>query len=136
MREKPEPKNSSSKPPLDAARRNLSRQAGDQLAKSSSRRIRNKPKEKYDVFISFKELGQDGKPTRDSQLAQDVFEFLSARQLRVFYSRASLKRIGASAFKQVIDAASVLVAVGTSAFGSFYGEAKRHLYGRLGQPSE
>ena len=75
-------------------------------------------KEHYDVFISYKHLGEDGKPTRDSQLAADVFEFLSAREVRVFYSRVSLEKLGVSAYKRAIDAAldaaSVLVAVGTS----------------------
>ena len=73
---------------------------------------------RYDVFVSFKELGPDGKPTRDSVLASDIHEYLSSRQLSVFLSSIELKAQGVSAFKKAIDgaldASRVLVAVGTT----------------------
>jgi hypothetical protein len=74
--------------------------------------------EPYDVFLSFKGLGSNGKPTRDSVLAHDIYEYLTARTLRVFYSSISLETLGVSAFKKAIDQAldrsRVLVAIGTS----------------------
>lgn len=75
--------------------------------------------EAYDVFISFKSLGPGGSPSPDSQLAATIYEFLTARRLRVFFSTISLEMLGISAYKKAIDnaldAARVLVAVGSSA---------------------
>src|SRR5438046_1313353 len=72
----------------------------------------------YDVFISFKHLGPDGTPTRDSQLAEEVYNHLTSRGFRVFFSKKSLEQSGADAYKKAIDdaldASTVLVAVGTS----------------------
>ena len=73
----------------------------------------------HDVFISFKNLDKSGKPTRDSVLAREVFDGLSGRSFRVFFSPVSLEKLGVSAYKAAIDKAldtsRVLVAVGTSA---------------------
>jgi len=73
----------------------------------------------YDVYISFKNLDEYGKPTRDSVLARQVYDDLSGRGLRVFFSPVSLEKLGISAYKAAIDKAldssRVLVAVGTSA---------------------
>lgn len=73
---------------------------------------------KYDVFVSFKHLGADGKPTRDSALSADIYDYLSARNLSVFLSTIELEAQGVSAFKKAIDealdASRVLVAVGTT----------------------
>lgn len=72
----------------------------------------------FDVFISFKNLGADGAPTPDSVLAREVCEFLTARGLSVFFSNISLEAMGVAAYQRAIDealdAATVLVAVGTS----------------------
>ncbi|MBL8830389.1 MAG: toll/interleukin-1 receptor domain-containing protein [Planctomycetaceae bacterium] len=72
----------------------------------------------YDVFISFKNLDRSGKPTRDSVLAREVFDRLSSRGFRVFFSPVSLEKLGVSAYKAAIDkaldASRILVAVGTS----------------------
>lgn len=73
----------------------------------------------YDIFVSFKALDGEGKPTRDSALAKEIYEFLTARGFNVFYSRISLEQLGVSGYKRAIDdaldASRVLVAVGTSA---------------------
>ena len=70
------------------------------------------------AFISFKNLDPNGKPTRDSQLAQEVHDFLVAQGLRVFFSNVSLEKLGVAAYKKAIDSAldsaKVLIAVGTS----------------------
>ncbi len=72
----------------------------------------------YDVFLSFKNLGFDGKPTQDSILAEDICQYLFARKISVFLSTIELESQGISAFKKAIDAAldaaRVLVAIGTS----------------------
>lgn len=71
-----------------------------------------------EVFISFKNLDPDGKPTRDSELAKDIYDFLSAQGLRVFFSNVSLEKLGVAAYKKAIDSAldsaKVLIAVGIS----------------------
>jgi hypothetical protein len=71
-----------------------------------------------DIFISFKNLDDQGVPTRDSALAREVYDYLTERGLIVFLSSVSLERLGVAAYTRAIDsaldAARVLVAVGTS----------------------
>ncbi|MBT7065164.1 MAG: TIR domain-containing protein [Verrucomicrobia bacterium] len=73
----------------------------------------------YDVFISSKNMDEAGEPTRDLALAQNIFDALSARGLRVFLSKVSLETSGVAGYKKAIDdaldTASTLVVVGTSA---------------------
>jgi len=70
----------------------------------------------YQVFISYKHSGHEGHVTRDYELAKEVFSFLSARGLKVFFSEISLENVGTAEYKRTIDdaleAATVLVAVG------------------------
>jgi hypothetical protein len=72
----------------------------------------------YDVFISHKQLDEHGLPTRDSQLARELHDYLSMRGLSVFLSSVTLEQLGAAAYKSAIDDAlddsRVLIAVGTS----------------------
>ncbi|MBI4349580.1 MAG: toll/interleukin-1 receptor domain-containing protein [Elusimicrobia bacterium] len=51
----------------------------------------------FDVFISFK--------SEDAEHAARVYEFLTARGLRVFFSRASLPRLGSDEYHAQIDKA-------------------------------
>jgi hypothetical protein len=71
-----------------------------------------------DVFIAFKKLDENGAPTRDFEIARNVYEFLTANGLRVFFTEVTLEDLGESAYKKAIDkaldAATVLVAIGTS----------------------
>ena len=71
-----------------------------------------------EVFISFKNLDEQGMPTRDSALAREVYDYLTDRGLQVFLSSVSLERLGVAAYTRAIDnaldSAQVLVAVGTS----------------------
>ncbi len=71
----------------------------------------------YQVFISFKNLGHDGSVTRDSALAQELYQFLADHGFRVFFSNVSLEASGTSAYKSAIEAAldqaEVLIAVTT-----------------------
>lgn len=47
--------------------------------------------EPYDVFICYKESDENGERTADSVLAQEIYDVLSAKNLRVFFSRISLE---------------------------------------------
>jgi hypothetical protein len=71
-----------------------------------------------DIFISFKNLDEQGMPTRDSALAREVYDYLTDRGLNVFLSCVSLERLGVAGYTRAIDnaldVARVLVAVGTS----------------------
>jgi|APTNR8051073442_1049403.scaffolds.fasta_scaffold08257_2 hypothetical protein len=71
-----------------------------------------------DIFISFKNLDDQGRPTRDFEIAAEVHDYLTSKGLSVFFSAVSLERLGQSAYKRAIDdaldEASVVVAVGTT----------------------
>lgn len=52
--------------------------------------------EPYDVFICYKETDDNGGRTADSVLAQEIYDALTAKGLRVFFSRISLEdKLGA-----------------------------------------
>lgn len=75
--------------------------------------------EPYDVFICYKELDENGKRTRDSILAQEIYYRLKEREWRVFFSRISLEDVPGTQYEPYIFAALhsalVMVVVGTSA---------------------
>ena len=77
------------------------------------------PEGQYDIFISFKNLDESGKPTRDSILAREVYDRLSHQGFKLFFSQISLEEVGESAYQAAIDRAldssRILIAVGTSA---------------------
>ena len=45
----------------------------------------------YDIFICYKETAEDGQRTIDSVLAQDVYDALTGKGYRVFFSRITLE---------------------------------------------
>ena len=45
----------------------------------------------YDIFICYKETGENGERTVDSVLAQDVYDALTEKGYRVFFSRVTLE---------------------------------------------
>lgn len=47
--------------------------------------------EAYDVFICYKETDDNGNRTADSVMAQDIYDSLTAKGIRVFFSRISLE---------------------------------------------
>ena len=52
--------------------------------------------EPYDVFICYKETDDNGDRTADSVLAQEIYDALTSKGLRVFFSRISLEdKLGA-----------------------------------------
>src|SRR4051812_30055414 len=81
-------------------------------------RVRLLDMAQFDVFISCRQTDASNQPTRDSSLARDVYEFLSARGLRPFLAQETLPTVGQPEYMQVIDKAldeaAVLVTVGTS----------------------
>jgi hypothetical protein len=74
--------------------------------------------DRFQVFISFKHLDEDGHETPDSQLAREVYHHLTDRGLTVFLSTVSLEQLGIAAYKKAIDdaldSAQALIAVGSS----------------------
>ena len=71
----------------------------------------------YDIFICFKELGRDGKRTKDSQLATKIYENLTKKNYKVFFSRVTLKSKIGSEYEPCIYAAlqsaKVMLVIGT-----------------------
>lgn len=73
--------------------------------------------EPYDIFICYKETGEDGQRTLDSVLAQDVYDALTDRGYRVFFSRISLEdKLGVEYEPYIfaaLNSAKVMLAFGT-----------------------
>ena len=71
----------------------------------------------YDIFISYKEKDDNGERTIDSVLAQDIYDQLSAKGYRVFFSRISLEdKIGQEYEPYIFAAlysAKIMLVVGT-----------------------
>jgi uncharacterized membrane protein YeaQ/YmgE (transglycosylase-associated protein family) len=72
-----------------------------------------------DVFISCKNRDKRGVKTRDAEIADEVYDFLTGKGLSVFLSTPTLEQLGASDYTREIDSAlesaTVLLAIGTSA---------------------
>jgi hypothetical protein len=71
-----------------------------------------------DVFICFKNLDHHKKPTRDYDLAVEVYRFLTKKGLAVFMSEFDLPSEGISDYTKAIDEAlessRTLIVIGTS----------------------
>ena len=74
--------------------------------------------EPYDIFICYKETAEDGQRTIDSVIAQDVYDALTDKGYRVFYSRISLEDKLGTEYEPYIfaalNSAKVMLAFGTS----------------------
>lgn len=74
--------------------------------------------EPYDVFICYKELDDNGARTEDSVLAQEIYDSLTVKGLKVFFSRITLEAKLGEEYEPYIYAAlqsaKVMLAVGTS----------------------
>lgn len=74
--------------------------------------------EPYDVFICYKEIGADGQRTEDSVLAQEIYDALTAKGMKVFFARITLEDKLGQQYEPYIYAAlhsaKVMLAVGTS----------------------
>lgn len=73
--------------------------------------------EPFDIFICYKETAEDGNRTKDSVLAQDIYEALASKGYKVFFSRITLEdKLGRDYEPYIFSAlnsARVMLAVGT-----------------------
>ena len=72
----------------------------------------------YDIFISFKNSDKDGNKTEDRELAYKLYEFLKSKNLKIFFSEATLKEIGSGAWqkdiKEALKVSKIFIALGTN----------------------
>lgn len=73
--------------------------------------------EPYDVFICYKETAEEGGRTEDSVLAQDIYDSLTSKGLKVFFARITLEDKLGQQYEPYIYAAlssaKVMLAIGT-----------------------
>ncbi len=73
--------------------------------------------EPYDIFICYKETAENGERTLDSVLAQDVYDALTAKDYRVFFSRITLEDKLGQEYEPYIfaalNSAKIMLAFGT-----------------------
>lgn len=73
--------------------------------------------ESYDIFICYKETAEDGQRTKDSVLAQDMYDALTAKGYKVFFARITLEdKLGQEYEPYIFSAlnsAKIMLAVGT-----------------------
>ena len=71
----------------------------------------------YDIFICYKETAEDGDRTIDSVIAQDVYDALTDKGYRVFFSRISLEDKLGTEYEPYIfaalNSAKIMLAFGT-----------------------
>jgi len=71
----------------------------------------------YDIFICYKETAPDGGRTEDSVMAQDIYDALTEKGYRVFFSRISLEDKLGQEYEPYIFAAlhsaKIMLAIGT-----------------------
>ncbi|NMA05026.1 MAG: TIR domain-containing protein [Acholeplasmataceae bacterium] len=71
----------------------------------------------YDIFISFKELDENGDRTRDSYRAQELYQALTEKGYRVFYSKISLEDKIGTEYEPIIysalKSAKIMVVIGS-----------------------
>ncbi|MCR5307778.1 MAG: toll/interleukin-1 receptor domain-containing protein, partial [bacterium] len=71
----------------------------------------------YDIFICYKETDEKGKRTKDSVVAQEIYDELINRGYKVFFSRISLESKIGSDYEPIIFAAlmssKVMLAIGS-----------------------
>lgn len=76
-----------------------------------------KKEEPFDVFICYKESDEKGQRTVDSELAHDIYDVLTEKGYKVFYSRITLKaKLGQDYEPYIFSAlnsAKVMLAIGT-----------------------
>ena len=102
----------------DAVARRVYREEARQIETLRKRILEVSGKEEpYDVFISYKELDEDGDRTPDSVIAQDIYRALTKEGYRVFFSRISLEgKLGVEYEPYIfaaLNSAKVMIVVGT-----------------------
>ena len=73
--------------------------------------------EPFDIFICYKETAEDGQRTKDSVMAQDIYDALTAKGYKVFFSRITLEDKLGQEYEPYIfaalNSAKIMLAVGT-----------------------
>lgn len=86
------------------------------LQKEISYQLRNE--KDYDVFISFKSKNEEGKTSRDAEIARNLYDVLTEKGLKVFMSDVTLKDRISEEFEPIIyralHSAKHFILVGTS----------------------
>lgn len=76
-----------------------------------------KNEQPFDVFICYKESDENGQRTADSELAHDIYDVLTEKGYKVFYSRITLKaKLGQDYEPYIFSAlnsAKVMLSIGT-----------------------
>ena len=71
----------------------------------------------FDVFLCYKETGEDGQRTRDSLMVQEVYYELTEQGYRVFFARITLEDKAGAEYEPYIfaalNSAKVMVVIGT-----------------------
>ena len=71
----------------------------------------------YDIFICYKETDENGSRTPDSVMAQDIYDALTAKGYKVFFSRVSLEDKLGQQYEPYIfaalNSAKIMLSVGT-----------------------
>ena len=102
----------------DAESRRLYEEQAAQIADIQKNILAISANEKpYDVFICYKETGEDGQRTRDSQWAQEVYYGLTEQGYKVFFSRITLEDKLGQQYEPYIfaalNSAKVMVVIGS-----------------------
>ena len=102
----------------DTVSRNLYEEQAKEIAEIQKGILAISAKEKpYDVFICYKESDEEGKRTRDSALAQEVYYGLTEQGYKVFFSRITLEDKLGQEYEPYIfaalNSARVMVVIGT-----------------------
>ncbi len=102
----------------DAVARRIYREEAKQIEELRKGIIEVSSKEKpYDIFICYKETDDNGNRTLDSVLAQDIYDALTAKGYRTFFSRISLEdKLGLEYEPYIfaaLNSAKIMLAVGT-----------------------
>ena len=85
----------------------------------------------YDIFISFKNSDKDGNRTEDRELAYRLYNFLKSKNLKIFFSEATLQELGADSWGDEIEddlrASKIFIALGTKEkyFSSYWIQRER-----------
>lgn len=90
----------------DASAQRVYRREAVRLSRIQERYLQIARQEKpYDVFISFKAEDENGARTRASTLGQEIYDQLTAKGLKVFFSRITLENKLSEEYEPYIFAA-------------------------------
>ena len=88
----------------------------DKLQKAIERQLKNE--ESYDIFISYKATDKNGEKTEDSLIARNIYDELTKKNYKVFFSEKSLEDRLGSEYEPIIFKAlhtsKIFILVGTS----------------------